>query len=54
MGGQGGPPGNPDQPEEIVAPPPREYLALRAEKGLSTDVLGYLKKVLPGLQEGDR
>ncbi len=41
-----------DQIEEVCVAPPSEYLALRATLGLRTDVLWYLKKMLPGQRTG--
>ena len=41
-----------DQIEEVCVAPPSEYLAARAALGLRTDVLWYLKKMLPGQRTG--
>ena len=41
-----------DQIEEVCVAPPSEYLALRVTLGLRTDVLWYLKKMLPGQRTG--
>ena len=41
-----------DQIEEVCVAPPAEYLAARAALGLRTDVLWYLKKMLPGQRTG--